>query len=68
MEGRLVNNTDMKFLVRANKEIIAKVDYIAQYHGISRNAEVNLALRKLIVDFEKEVEPIQLDSSDDSSK
>ena len=63
-----MNNTDMKFLVRANKEIIAKVDYIAQYHRISRNAEVNLALRKLIVDFEKEVEPIQLDSSDASSK
>lgn len=63
-----MNNTDMKFLVRANKEIIAKVDYIAQYHWISRNAEVNLALRKLIVDFEKEVEPIQLDSSDASSK
>ena len=68
MEGRLVNNTDMKFLVRANKEIIAKVDYIAQYHGISSNADLNLALRKLIVDFEKEVEPIQLDSSDASSK
>ena len=53
--------------MRANKEIIAKVDYIAQYRRDKqeRGGESCAAQTHCCI-LEKEVEPIQLDSSDAS--
>lgn len=45
---------EVKFALRLNRAITAKLDYIAQYYGRSRASEINWAIRRHISSFEKE--------------
>lgn len=48
----------VKFTLRLNRAITAKLDYIAQYYGRSRASEINRAIRRHISSFEKEFDKI----------
>ena len=49
------------FIVRIDKELLKKLDYVAKYEDRSRNAEVTRLLRQHVAQFELEQEPILLE-------
>lgn len=49
---------EMQFVLRIDKKLVKKLDYIAAYHGRSRNSEILWALRLYANQFEKKVDAI----------
>ncbi len=49
------------FIVRIDKELLKKLDYVAKYEDRSRNAEVTRLIRQHVAQFELEQEPILLE-------
>ncbi len=52
---------ETKFTLRMPTDTVAKMDFIAAYHGRSRNSEINWANRCYIKAFEKEHGKIDLE-------
>lgn len=49
---------EMSFIVRADEELVRKLDYVAKYNDRSRNGEINRLLRRHVAEFERQVEKI----------
>ncbi len=49
---------EMQFVLRIDEKLVKKLDYIAAYHGRSRNSEILWALRLYANQFEKKVDAI----------
>ena len=47
-------NDEVKFTLKLHPELAAKLNYIAEYYGRTRSAEIIWTLRQHVVDFEKE--------------
>ena len=54
-QGYTVCKTDeVKFTLKLHPELAAKLNYIAEYYGRTRSAEIIWTLRRHVVEFEKE--------------
>lgn len=49
---------EIKFTLRISETMARKLDFIADYNGRSRSSEINVVLRKYILDYESEHGPI----------
>ena len=56
---------EIKFVFRGQKDMIAQLDYIAQYYGRSRNSEIIWAIREHIKHFQEENGKIDLPPKED---
>lgn len=54
---------EIKFTVRLNRDVAAKLAYIADYYGRSQNRQINWLVRQCVSAFEKEHGKIELDAS-----
>ena len=46
-------NDEVKFTLKLHPELAAKLNYIAEYYGRTRSAEIIWTLRQHVVEFEK---------------
>ena len=44
---------EVKFTLKLHPELAAKLNYIAEYYGRTRSAEIIWTLRRHVVEFEK---------------
>ena len=49
------------FTLRIDKELAAKIDYVAEYYGRNRTGEIIWTMKRYIAEFEKEIEKINLE-------
>ncbi len=49
------NQEELSFTLRIHKDLAKKLDYIASYNDRSRNSEINQAIKRHILAFEKSV-------------
>lgn len=49
---------EIKFTLKLNPELAAKLNYIAGYYGRTRSSEIVWTLRRHVLEFEKEFGPI----------
>lgn len=47
-------NDEVKFTLKLHPELAAKLNYIAEYYGRTRSAEIIWTLRRHVAEFEKE--------------
>lgn len=47
------------FTLRLDRDLARKLDYIAEYYGRNRTSEIIWRLRRLVSNFEQEVEKIE---------
>lgn len=55
---------ELAFTLRVYREGVAKLDYIAQANGRSRNSEINQAIKQYIARYERENGVIELQQED----
>ena len=46
------------FTLRIDKELAAKIDYVAEYYGRNRTGEIIWTMKRHIAEFEREIEKI----------
>lgn len=54
----------MTFTLRVYREGVEKLDYIADFNGRSRNSEINQAIKRYILQFERENGKIELEDAE----
>ncbi len=57
---------EIKFTLKLNPELASKLNYIAEYYGRTRSAEIIWTLRQHVIRFEKEFGPIVEEEYDGS--
>lgn len=55
---------EVKFTLKLNPELAAKLNYIAGYYGRTRSGEIIWTLRRHVIEFEKEFGPITQEEYD----
>ena len=55
---------ELAFTLRVYREGVAKLDYIAQANGRSRNSEINQAIKQYIARYERENGVVELQQED----
>lgn len=51
------------FTLRIDKELAAKIDYVAEYYGRNRTGEIIWTMKRHVAEFEKEIEKIDLEET-----
>ncbi len=54
----------LTFTLRVYREGVEKLDYIADFNGRSRNSEINQAIKRYILQFERENGKIELEDAE----
>ena len=51
----------ISFTLRIDKELAAKIDYLAEYYGRNRTGEIIWTMKRHVAEFEREIEQINLE-------
>lgn len=51
----------ISFTLRIDKELAAKIDYVAEYYGRNRTGEIIWTMKRHVAEFEREIEKINLE-------
>ncbi len=54
----------LTFTLRVYREGVEKLDYIADFNGRSRNSEINQAIKRYILEFERENGKIEIEDAE----
>ena len=61
MKDKNISNTQAKYTLRIDAQLLRALRYIAEYEGRSANREIEVLIKRYIAEFEKKNGKIEID-------